>query len=290
MVKWTDTKVAILLLTPLIFLQLALSIYPMAYSIWMSLTDINLYKGTADFVGGANYIKALSDPFLGNSVIVTIRFVIEVTILVIVLGIGIALFLNESFKGRSILRVLVLAPWAISEFATASMGRYLFSGTYGFLNSLLLRLGLINQVVDFLNTPYTVELMAVLYAWHFAPLVIFFSLAALQTIPEDLYKQAKIDGAGSLTRFRYITLPFIRYAAIMGAILALIESARTIDVVFVLTGGGPGSASTTMTYLIYKVFFVSMRLSYGSALSWILMAGLLVAVTGYFWLLSKRRR
>lgn len=290
MVRWTDTKVAILLLTPLIFLQMALSIYPMAYSIWMSLTKIDLYKGTADWVGGANYLAALSDPFLGNAIIVTVRFVIEVTILVILLGIGIALFLNESFKGRSIIRVLVLAPWAISEFAAASIGRYLFSGTYGFLNSLLIRLGIINQPIDFLNTQYTVEFMALLYAWRFTPLVSFFILAALQTIPEDLYKQAKIDGAGSLTRFRYITLPFIRYAAIMGAILALIESARTIDVVWVLTGGGPGSASTTMTYIIYKVFFVSMRLSYGAALSWILMIGLIVAVTAYFWALSRRRR
>lgn len=289
MVKLSDTGVAIVLLTPLIFLQMALSIYPMAYSIWMSVTDINLFKGTAEFVGGAQYVKALTDPFVRDSTIVTIRFVAEVTIIVILLGIGVALFLNESFKGRGILRVLVIAPWAISEFATASIGRYLYSGTYGFFNSILLRVGLINQVINFLNTPFTVEFMALLYAWHFAPLVIFFVLAGLQTIPADLYKQAKIDGAGSTRRFRLITFPFIRYAVLMGAILALIEAARTIDVVFVLTGGGPGMTSVTLTYLIYKVFFVSRRLSYGAAQSWILMIGLMVGITAYFLILSRRK-
>jgi ABC-type sugar transport system permease subunit len=288
-VRLTDQAVALLLLVPLILLQLALTIYPMAYSIWISFYDINLFKNQWEFAGGLQYAKAIGDSFVAESALNTIRFVGEVTVLVFVISVGVALLLNEDFLGKGVLRVLVIAPWAISEFATATIARYIYSSSYGFINSILFRLGLIDKYIDFLGSPFTMELMSLMYAWHFAPLGVFFILAGLQTIPQDLYKQAKVDGAGPIRRFFTITFPFIRYAILMTIVLATIESARTTDIIIVMTGGGPGTATTTLTYYIYKVFFRGLNLAYGAAISWLLMIGLIVAVTFYFILLTRRR-
>ncbi len=290
MVRWTDTKVAIVLLTPLFILNFGLSIYPMAYSLYLSFHDINLFLNKFEPVGGLQYLKLFSDKSYVEATMVTIRFVIDSTIMVLVLSISIALLLNRAFTGQSIMRVIVIMPWALSEFATATAGRYLFNGSYGFVNAILYRLGLIERYIDFLGSPYVVELLAFMYAWHLAPLGIFFILAGLQTIPEDLNKQAKIDGASFFTRFRVVTLPFIRYAVIMTGIIATIESARTADMIIVMTGGGPGTSSQTITFYIYKVFFRGLDLGYGAAGSWLLMVGLIIAITSYFIVISKRRR
>lgn len=288
--RLSDQAIAILLLAPLIVFEFALSIYPLAYSIYLSFYDINLFKNKWEFVGFKQYARAFTDPSLEEATIVTIRFIAECTVLVVILSLLIALLLNEVFVGRGLLRVLVIMPWAISEFATATVGRYLFSGSYGFLNSLLYRLGLINTYVDFLGTGFVVEILSALWSWHFAPLGIFFILSGLQTIPEDLYKQARVDGASFFARFRIITLPFIKYALLMTLVLATIESARSTDLVFVLTGGGPGTASTTVTYYIYKVFFRGLDLGYGAAISWLFMIGLIFAITAYFIILTRRGR
>ncbi|MEM3394623.1 MAG: sugar ABC transporter permease [Nitrososphaerota archaeon] len=262
----------------------------MAYSLYLSFHDINLFLNKFEPVGGYQYLKLFSDKSYLEASIITIRFVIDSTILVLVLSIFIALLLNQAFVGQSIMRVIVIMPWALSEFATATAGRYLFNGSYGFVNAILYRLGLIEKYIDFLGSPYVVELLAFMYAWHLAPLGIFFILAGLQTIPEDLNKQAKIDGASFFTRFRVVTLPFIRYAVLMTGIIATIESARTADMIIVMTGGGPGTSSQTITFYIYKVFFRGLDLGYGAAGSWLLMAGLIIAITSYFIILSKRRR
>jgi len=290
MVRLTDHRLAILLLLPLIFLQFSLSAYPMAYSLWLSFYDINLFKNQMIPVGLAQYAKLFSDSSFAEATLVTVRFVGEVTALVIFLSIGIALLLNEAFWGRPLIRVLLIAPWAISEFATATIGRYLYSGSYGFINAILYRLGLIDKYIDILGTGFVVEWMSLIYAWHWAPLGIFFILAALQTVPEDLYKQAKVDGAGPISRFFTITMPFIKYAVLMTVVIATIEAARTADIMIVMTGGGPGTASQTVTFYTYKVFFRGLNLAYGAAMSWMLMVGLIIAVTFYFIILTRRRR
>ncbi|MCR8486982.1 MAG: sugar ABC transporter permease [Crenarchaeota archaeon] len=257
---------------------------------YLSFHDINLFLNKFEPVGGLQYLKLFSDKSYIEATMVTIRFVIDSTLLVLLLSISIALLLNQVFAGQSIMRVIVIMPWAISEFATATAGRYLFNGSYGFVNAILYRLGLIERYIDFLGSPYVVELLAFMYAWHLAPLGIFFILAGLQTIPEDLNKQAKIDGASFFTRFRVVILPFIRYAVIMTGIIATIESARTADMIIVMTGGGPGTSSQTITFYIYKVFFRGLDLGYGAAGSWLLMVGLIMAITSYFVVISKRRR
>ena len=129
--------------------------------------------------------------------------------------------------------------------------------------------------------------MAVAYSWHIVPLCAFFMLAGLQTIPEQLYMQAKIDGIGPIGRFFKITLPFIKYAILITFVLSTFFAATTADIVILMTGGGPGISSTTLTYYIYEVVFKRFNLGYGAAISWFLIAIVMVLATLYFTFLTR---
>jgi len=287
--RLSDTAYALLLTLPLIALILSINIYPIAYSFWLSLHDVSLLKRTIEFVGLQQYVKAFSDSFFQNAVIVSFRFVAESVTLIIILSIGIALVLNERIRGLPVLKVLVILPWALSEFAVAIAGRFFLDRNYGFLNALLLHLGLVKEPLYFLNPVNAVDWLAFFFAWNVTPVGAYFILSALQTVPEELYKQAKVDGASAFQRFRQVTFPFIRYAILITAVLATILSASSVVLSFALTGGGPGFASTPITLYAFRVFFNAQDFGYGAALSWLLLISVMFASLIYFRLLTRRR-
>lgn len=287
--KLGDTAFALILTIPLIALVLSINIYPIAYSFWLSLHDISLIKNTITPVGLQQYAKALSDTIFHGSVFVSLRFVAESVLLVVFLSLGIALVLNEKIRGLPVLKVLVILPWALSEFAVAIAGRFFLDRNYGFLNALLVSLGIVKEPLYFLNAVNAVDWLAFFFAWNVTPIGAYFILSALQTIPEELYKQAKVDGASALQRFRMVTFPFIRYALLITAVLATILSASSIVLFFALTGGGPGFASTPTTLYAFRVFFNAQDFGYGAALSWLLLAFVITISVLYFRLLSRRR-
>jgi multiple sugar transport system permease protein len=287
--RLSDTGLAFILLVPLIALVFSINIYPIAYSLWLSIHDVSLIKQSAEFAGVNQYVKSFSDPVFIGSLQVSARFVIESVSLIMLASIGMALILNERTAISSILKVLVILPWALSEFAVAIAGRFFLDRNYGFLNSLLLHTGLVDKPLYFLNPVNAVDWLAVFFAWNVSPIGAYFILSALQTIPEDLYKQAKIDGASTLRRFRIVTFPFIRYAVLITAVLATILSASSVVLSFALTGGGPGFASTPATLYIFRVFFNAQDFGYGAAMSWIMLLMVVVASIFYFRLLTWRR-
>jgi ABC-type sugar transport system permease subunit len=185
--------------------------------------------------------------------------------------------------------MIVLLPWAFSEYATGVAWRWMLSGEYGFLNALLLRLNVLARPMDFINVDSAIYLNAIALAWHVAPLGAFFLLAGLQVIPEDLYRQARIDGAGALSRFRNVTIPFINYALLITIVLATIFSTNALDSIILMSNGGPGVASTTATYIAYKETFISLNLGYGAAISYIILVVTILLATAYFRLLTRRR-
>jgi len=275
---------------PLIGLELGIILYPVGFSLWVSFHDVSLIKQTTEYVGFQQYAKAFTDTFFSRSILVSIRFIAEVTALMTFLSIGIALVLNERVRGFSILKVVVILPWALSEFAVAIAGRFFLDRNYGLLNSLLLKTGILKQPIYFLNAPNAVEWLAVFFAWNMTPIGAFFILSALQTVPEDLYKQARIDGSSAFMRFRAITFPFIRYAVLITTVLATIFAGSSVVVSFAMTGGGPGFASTPATLYDFRVFFNSQDFGYGAALSWWILIFVLIAAITYFWLLTRRPR
>jgi multiple sugar transport system permease protein len=284
-----DTRTGLALVLPLIILEFVVALYPMAYSFWLSIHNAGLIGGVQGYVGAANYAKVFTDPFVADAALVSVRFVAEVVALVFLIGMGLALLLNEPLPGRSFLKVIIILPWALSEFAVAITGRFFLDSSYGFLNAILLDLHLEKYGFLFLNQQNSVEWLAIFYAWNFAPIGAFFILSSLQTIPEDLYKAAKIDGASIFSRFRKVTFPYVRYSVLITLVLATIQAAGSVVIAFTLTGGGPGNASEPITLYAFTVFFDEGNYGYGSAISWLTLACIAVATTTYFLLLSRRK-
>ena len=284
-----DTRTGLALVLPLIILEFVVALYPMGYSFWLSIHKAGLIGGIQQFVGFDNYAKVFTDPFVRDAAVVSLRFVVEVVALVFLIGMGLALLLNEPLPGKSVLKVIIILPWALSEFAVAITGRFFLDSSYGFLNAIFLDLHLEKYGFLFLNQQNSVEWLAIFYAWNFAPIGAFFILSSLQTVPEDLYKAAKIDGASIFSRFRKVTFPYVQYSVLITLVLATIQAAGSVVIAFTLTGGGPGNASTPITLYAFRVFFQEGDYGYGSAISWLILACVVVATTTYFILLARRR-
>ncbi|MEM0382275.1 MAG: sugar ABC transporter permease [Nitrososphaerota archaeon] len=289
MPRVTDKQLALFLIVPLILFVATINIYPIGYSLWLSFNKINLVDGVTNYVGLANYLKISGDPFLSNSFFVSARFVLESTALIIVISLITALVLAQSFRGQPILKVIVILPWALSEFAVAIAGRFFLDRNYGFLNAFLKNIGVVKEGINFLDATFAVEWLAIFFAWNVAPLGAYFILSAIQTIPEDLHKQARIDGASPIMRFRNVTFPFIRYAVLITGVLACILSTSSVVISFALTGGGPGMASTPVTLYNFRVFFYNQDYGYGAAISWLTLVAVLFLTIAYFRLLTRRR-
>jgi ABC-type sugar transport system permease subunit len=288
--RLSDGQFATLLTVPVIVALLAIVGYPTAYSFWTSLHRIDLIFKRNEFVGLQNYQEALTSPALGHALIVTLYYTALVTIFALVIAVGGALVLNEKFRGRGFVMAIVILPWAVSLYATAIIWKYLYSAEWGMFNAILLKLNLVGQPVNFLSETLAVPAVAVAHAWQIAPLGMYFVLATLQVIPEDLYKAAKVDRLGTLGRFRYVVFPYIKAPLLIVMVLVTVEAARAFDVIFFMTGGGPGDVSTTLPWEVYRVFYKNNQYGQGAALGWLLVVLTTVITTIYFLLLFWRRR
>jgi len=284
----TDSQFALFLIAPLVIFQAALTVYPSAVALWMSLQKFNPSGQVMRFYGLGNYIDAFSDPGVQASTVISIEYTATIVAVTVLLGLGVSLLLNEQFRGRSIVRVLVILPWAIPEYATALLYGNVYSQTYGTLNGLLMALGLIKEYLPIISIG-TIWVLALAYAWHYAPLAIFFFLGSLQSVPEDLYRQARVDGASAFRRFKTVTLPYMRYALLIILVLATTDALKSLDLVWNLTQGGPSGMTRVLTYYVYRATFVLGNLGYGAALSFILLV-LIIAVTAICFIVLTRRR
>lgn len=288
--RLSDGQFATLLTVPVIVALLAIVGYPTAYSLWTSLHRIDLIFKRNEYVGLANYQEALTSPALGHALVVTLYYTALVTGFALVIAVGGALVLNEKFRGRGFVMALVILPWAVSLYATAIVWKYLYSAEWGMFNAVLQGLSLVDRPVNFLSESLAVPAVAVAHAWQIAPLGMYFVLATLQVIPEDLYKAAKVDRLGLFGRFRHVIFPYIKAPLLIVMVLVTVEAARAFDLIFFMTGGGPGDVSTTLTWEVYRVFYKNNQYGQGAALGWLLVLLTTAITTVYFLLLFWRRR
>ncbi|KKN10114.1 hypothetical protein LCGC14_1039820 [marine sediment metagenome] len=231
--------------------------------------------------------KDLRDPAFWNSLKVSLRFTAESVVLTLLIGLGVALTLARSFPGKRFIRSLVILPWAVSRYGAGIMFKYLWRGYTGLPTALSFLLGF-NTRIDLFGQKTVIEALAVGNAWNLAPLVAFFLLANIETIPERLYDMAEVDKLGPFGRFYYVTLPYLRYTLFVFTAIVSVLSLKVFDYIFTQTGGGPGTASATLTYQIYKESFINLNLGYGAALSFYLLA-LILAVTFALYFVWGRR-
>ncbi|HET7031954.1 MAG TPA: sugar ABC transporter permease [Casimicrobiaceae bacterium] len=261
------TLFAYLLNAPSLVAIFLLAAYPIVYSGWISLHKYNLKRPRVfQFIGLDNYAAILSSPEFWSALWITIQFTLLVVTSVTVLGVLIALLLNQRFPGRGILRTLILLPWAIPPVVNGLMWQWIYDSKIGALNGLLVSLGIIPEYRGWLSDP-TSALLALAFAdvWNVLPLAVILLLAALQKIPAELYESARIDGAGPVQLFRYVTFPWLAQTLLVVLILQTLSAIRVFDVIYVLTAGGPGTSTTTLTWKTYLTTFETLDFGLGNA-------------------------
>jgi multiple sugar transport system permease protein len=231
------------------------------------------------FSGLDNLLRLTTDRHFWQSVRFTLLFVGVSVAAELVLGVILALILNESIPGRGFVRVAVLIPWAIPIAVSARMWELIFNFDHGVVNFVILQLGLADAPLNWLGSA-TGAFGAIVISdvWKTTPFMTIILLAGLTAIPQDLYKQAMVDGTTFLQRFFHITLPLLRPVLLVALLFRTIDAVRIFDLIYVLTGGGPGGGTTSLSLYAFK-YYTSGDFGYGSAISLVvfLVAGLLAA-------------
>jgi trehalose/maltose transport system permease protein len=243
------TRAAWLLLLPMLAALAIVALWPLARTVWFSLTDATLFDlSAAAYVGLDNFASVLADPDWWQGLVNTLFFTVVSVTLEVGLGFAIALTLNVQFPARGALRAAVLIPWAIPTVVSAKMWAWMLQDVYGVVNALLLEIGVISAPVAWTASPHLA--MAALVAvdvWKTTPFVALLLLAGLQMLPADLFEAAMVDGASALTRFLRITLPLMKPALAVAVIFRVLDAMRIFDLVYVLTGNN----RQTMTMAVY---------------------------------------
>jgi len=285
----SEQRFAYLLTLPVAIVLVAVVIFPVLYSLYMSFFSINELTQTNRFIGLGNYVDAVGAGETWLGVLRTFIYVFYLTIFSGVIALLGALVLNEKFRGRGVATALVILPWAVSLYAAAVIWRYMYSQQFGMFNALLGAFGLKSDV-DFLTPTTVLPLIALAHAWEYSPLGIYFVLATLQFIPQDLYNLARTDRLNLWGRFRHVTLPYLKVPMLIFLILVTAEGSKAFEIAYFISGGGPGTSSFTLVFLLYRETFVNLNLSYGAALSWVLLLLVMICTLGYFWALLRSQR
>ncbi len=268
---WTRGKgVALAFVAPALIALGAILAVPILYSIWLSLTEATLATGKLEipFVGLDNYLRLFSDKAVGNALFNTLYFTLVEVVGVVVLGLLTALLLIHPMARWGGFRVMLLLPWAIAPVANAVLWKWIYHSNYGILNTILLQLGIIDRNVTWLGGAFrALNMILIVDIWKSTPFIAILLLAALQNIPQSLYRAARMDGAGPWQAFCHVTLPSLRTALAIAVILQTIWSLRTFDLIFVLTKGGPADGTVVMNFLAYRVTFNFLKFGYGSAIA-----------------------
>lgn len=277
----------------MLLMMLLLTAWPLGRTLWLSFTDAALVGNdiTPAWVGADNFIYALTDPDFQAALWRTLYFTLVSVAFEGVIGVLVALLLNQKFHGRNVLRVLVILPWALPTIVNATMWRLNFNPDYGSINALLTQLGVIDHYRSWLGDPAS-ALNAVMLAdiWKNYPLITLLTLAALQSIPDDLYEAARLDGASAWRRFRAITLPAILAPLAVALVLRTIDAFKVFDIIYVMTRGGPMDSTKTLSFFVYQESFSYLRAGSGAAYAVLmtLLCGLLIAL--YMLMLFRQRR
>ena len=288
-----ERRQAWVLLAPMLLVMLLLTAWPLMRTIWLSFTDAALI-GSGDapgWIGMENYLYALSDPDFRLSLWRTLYFTLVSVAFEGVIGVLVALLLNQRFTGRNVLRVLVILPWALPTIVNAMMWRLNFNPDYGSVNALLTQLGILDGYRSWLGSPDS-ALNAVMFAdvWKNYPLVTLLVLAALQSIPDDLFEAARLDGASAWRRFRAITFPAIVGALSVALVLRTIDAFKIFDIIYVMTRGGPVDSTKTLSFYVYQESFSYLRAGSGAAYAILMTLLCAVLIALYMLLLWRQRR
>lgn len=236
-----------------------------------------------NFTGLGNFQRVLRDPRVWQTIVVTLFFTSVSVGMELVLGLILALIMNKALVGRGLIRTFSLIPWAIPTVVAALMWAYLYNGSSGILALIMERVGIIGKSTDLMLSS-TSALWSIIFAdvWKTTPYFGLLLLAGLQVIPDSLYESAMLDGASKWKQFLHITLPLLKPSILVALLFRTLDAFRIFDLIWVLTGGGPGGTTESISIYAYKVMFAQTRFGYGAAI--ILIMALCVGVISYLYI------
>lgn len=241
-----------------------------------------------NFIGLQHYKKNVMDSRMWKAIWNTTFFTVVSVFCELVLGLAIALLIHQSFFGRGVVRATVLIPWAIPTAVSALMWKFLYDGQNGIVARIFEKIGLVGRMSDLLTTEAG-AMFSVIFSdvWKTTPYMALLILAGLQTIPHTLYEAASIDGAGRWMRFIKVTLPLLKSSILVALLFRTLDAFRVFDLIFVLTGGGPGNSTETISIMAYKVMFSQTNFGEGSALSVVVFICVAIISSIYIKLLGR---
>ena len=262
-----EARFGLIMLAPTVLLFVVLIALPIIYAFVLSIHKIELTVSPGwKFTGLMNYLRVITDRQVIASAPRTLYFAAIMVSFTTCLALLLALVLNEQFSGQKTVRALVLMPWAVAPVVSGVMWKYMFHQKYGLINAGLVYLGVIDNYILWFDDPLiALTIAAFASIWKALPFATIIILAALQSVPESLYRAAKMDGALMWDRFRHVTAPHIRGIMIFVVILQIISALQAFDMIYTLTRGGPGQATVMLNFLTWVNAFE--RLSIGMAAS-----------------------
>lgn len=286
-----DQRTGWFLVIPALLILLLVFAYPILRAFWLSLFTQNL--GTqlqAEFTGLTNYGRLVGDSRFWQSLGNTAIFTVLSIFVELLIGLAFALILNQSFRGRGLVRTITLIPWALPTAVMGLAWAWIFNDQFGVVNDLLLRLGILETGITWLGEPNR-AMFALIFAdvWKTTPFIAILLLAGLQSIPQDLYEAHAIDGASPVQSFWQITLPLIAPQILIALLFRFAQSFGIFDLVQVMTGGGPAGATETVSIYIYAMVRRYLDFGYGAALVVVTFLILVGAIALTAFLLAKAR-
>lgn len=276
-----DRRLGLLLVIPIIIIVFGIMGYPFLRAIYLSFTD-KLVGMQEKFVGLRNYQKLLSDKIYWKSLTNTLIYTAGCIGAKLVFGMLFALVLNQDFRGKGFFRTLLLIPWAIPGMVAATTWRWMYDSTYGIINSLLISLGMTKTGIAWLSDVHIVLLSTMIVnIWRGIPFFMFSILGALQTLDRQQYEAATVDGAGIFKQFWYITLPSIGSVVGITTLLSTIWTFNDFENVYLLTGGGPLYASSTIATYTYDMAFIQNNFARAMSIAVSVIPILLILIVLY---------
>lgn len=271
----SETRLAWMLVAPALGVIALIAIFPLAWTFWESLHlhELRMPWLGKPFIGADNYVEIARDPRFWSALGHTAFFTFVSISLELLIGLFLALAMNRAFRGRGFVRAAVLVPWAIPTVVAALLWRFIFESQGGIANEMLVTVGILDQPIVWFIRTWTAWIPVILAdVWKTTPFVALLLLAGLQNIDLTLYEAAAVDGANPWWQLRHITLPLLKPAILVTLIFRTLDGFRVFDLIYVLTGGGPGTTTEPVALYTFNALLQNLRFGYGSALSVVIFA------------------
>ncbi len=280
---YTDRQIRWLFSAPALLVMLGLFAYPLFQLIWTGFTDEVLSsEGKIEFIGFSNYVRAFTeDPHFLRSIWITLYFAFGSTLGQLILGLGLALFLNRQFKGEATFRMMLMFPIIATPVAMSLVWSMLMNPMMGHLNYYLSFLGFPGSLWA-ADTSTVLPSLIMIELWHWVPMTMLVLLAGLKSLPKEPFEAATVDGASRMQMFLKITLPLMQPYIFLLLLMRLVHGLKVFDKIFVISGGGPNRASETLNIMIYDQAFGATNFGYASALGSFLLLIILLISIGLF--------